>query len=160
MVRLARMLRLEPWVFTAAVPVDGPYPDAFALGRSDQRYRLALIRVTSEARPEPACTFLIRLPDGAARCGLGESRPMPCRTFPSELVDGNLRVGGEACTCRKWTLDDVDALEERALLEVEGVMRRRYETIVAQWNDYATGVDDANLTHRDFCSFLISAYRL
>ena len=70
------------------------------------------------ARTEDGCRFLLELPDGLRRCGLGELRPMACRTFPCSLRDGLVVVDrDEDCTCRAWSLADVDAREERALLE-------------------------------------------
>lgn len=154
------MLRVEPWAFTTAVPAENTGPDSFALDHSGRRYRLALNRATSQSRPQPTCVFLFRVPGGAARCGLGEDRPMPCKTFPCELIEGEVRVASAACSCGPWALDDVDVEAERALLDAEGAMRTRYQGVVARWNEYVERLDVKEpLTHRDFCVFLLSAYR-
>ena len=68
----------------AGIVRDAPRGDAFALDRSERRYRLALAKRASRKR-QPPCTFLLRTRDGHHRCGLGELRPAACRAFPSDL---------------------------------------------------------------------------
>jgi hypothetical protein len=68
--RIAGMLGVEPEAFAVAEP---------------ERTRLA-------HRETGGCVFLLRLPDGAGRCGLGDDRPAPCRA----------PIGSASCTCRAW----------------------------------------------------------
>lgn len=156
--RVARTLDAPPWTFTIAVPSPDPADDAFVLDRSAQRYRAALTKLPDGAERE-RCIFLLRLSDGTARCGLGEARPTPCRSFPVELHDGGLRVSAAGCTCRTWSLDDVDAKAERALLVADSQARTAYAGVVHDWNAYvaATAGDD-RFTYPDFCRFLLDRY--
>lgn len=155
-VRIARMLGASPWAFTIAVPSESA-PDAFALDRSPQRYRAALTKLPDDAERE-RCIFLLRLSDGTARCGLGESRPTPCRTFPVELHEGSLRVFADGCTCRSWSLEDVDAEAERALLQDDARARDVYAGLVRNWNAYVEATEIEGLSYPDYCRFLLDQY--
>jgi len=116
-----------------------------------------LVRVRLSENDKPFCTFLIRAPDRAARCGLGEGRPATCRSFPAQLVDNKIEFETSGCTC-DWSSvapdeDDVELLrgEERA--------RDRYADVVATWNGYVAKLTETGaLTHQDFCRYLMDAY--
>jgi Fe-S-cluster containining protein len=155
--RIARSLAVPPWQITAAIEADASFPDAFALARG-MRYRLALVRTQFPGEAQPECEFLVHAADGAARCGLGEGRPMPCRSFPAQLVDGEVRYALEGCTC-DWSDVAIEADRDTALLRAEVHARERYAVVVAQWNAYVDTLErTVDVTHRDFCRFLMDAY--
>lgn len=157
-VRVARTLDAPPWTFTIAVPAAGVAGDAFALDRSALRYRAALTKLPDGAERE-RCIFLLRLADGTARCGLGGSRPAPCRSFPVELHEGALRVSAEGCTCRSWSLEDIDPESDRALLLAESNARAEYAGLVANWNAHVAATAGAeSFSYPDFCRFLLAQY--
>jgi Fe-S-cluster containining protein len=139
-----------------AVPADSA-DDAFALDHSALRYRAALTKLPDVAERE-RCIFLLRLADGPARCGLGESRPIPCRTFPVELHEGDLRVSAAGCTCRTWSLDDIDPEGDRALLQTESRARVEYAGFVRNWNAYVDAAGTEQFSYPDFCRFLLDQY--
>jgi Fe-S-cluster containining protein len=159
-VRVARTLDTPPWTFTIAVPTADAADDAFALDHSTLRYRAALTKLPDGAERE-RCIFLLRLSDGTARCGLGESRPAPCRSFPSELHEGELRVSAAGCTCRDWSLDDIDVESDRALLLAESHARAEYAGLVRNWNAHvAAATVSEPFAYQDFCRFLLDQYAL
>jgi len=155
-VRVARTLDAPPWAFTIAVPSEAS-PDAFALDHSALRYRAALTKLPDGTDRE-RCIFLLRLSDGTARCGLGDSRPTPCRTFPVELHDGAVRVSAEGCTCRTWSLEDIDAEADRALLQDDACARDVYAGFVGNWNAYVAATEIESFSYPDFCRFLLDQY--
>lgn len=157
-VRVARTLDAPPWAFTIAVPSTAPADDAFALDGSALRYRAALTKLPDGGARE-RCIFLLRLEDGTARCGLGESRPAPCRSFPAELHEGALRVSAAGCTCHDWSLEDIDAENDRALLQAEARARSEYGRLVANWNAYVEATAGGErFAYADFCRFLLDQY--
>jgi Fe-S-cluster containining protein len=158
--RIATALQVPPWTFTSAVAAEDGAADAFALDDSGRRHRLALARREASADGLAACTFLVRLRDGTARCGLGDLRPGPCRSFPAVLVDGMVFARNDGgCRCRAWTIADCDVEADRALLERHEAEQETYRRVVANWNDYATGKPaGAGLEHRDFCRYLLDMY--
>jgi Fe-S-cluster containining protein len=157
-VRIARTLAVPPWTFTAAMPSDEARPDAFALDQSGKRHRLALVRTRLQPDTQPFCTFLTRAMDGAARCGLGEGRPAPCRSFPANEIDGEIRFENSGCTC-DWSGVTPDQNADRALLSAEETARNRYAEVIGAWNDYVGRfAEPIELTHRDFCRYLLDAY--
>jgi len=147
--RIARTIAVAPWSFTTAVAAPEDADDAFALDASPRRWRLALSRIQFERSASPQCAFLLRLPGGNARCGLGEGRPAACRAFPNE-------GGAETCSC-SWEgvpLDDAAASDAAASLARE---RDRYARAIARWNAYVA-VAGTSLEVRDLCRFLLDAY--
>jgi hypothetical protein len=157
-VRLARTLDAPPWTFTVALAAATPGDDAFALDATSTRYRAALARIP-EQEPRRRCIFLLRVSDGSARCGLGDARPIPCHAFPSELHDDTLRVSAAGCTCQAWSLDDVDAGADRALLVLERDAGRNYALLVAGWNAFvASRPLDEPYSYADFCRFIMAQY--
>jgi Fe-S-cluster containining protein len=147
--RLARMLSVPPWEFTDALDAPDDADDGFALDGSGRRRRLALRRVHFPSE-DAHCAFLLRLPSGSARCGLGDGRPAACRAFP-------LEGGNDACTCA-W--DGVPLDDDAGRTEIAGLAaeRDRYATVVQSWNAYVAAQAEQAFTHRDFCRFLLDAY--
>jgi Fe-S-cluster containining protein len=159
--RIARALDMPPWEFLVYFLTPRPRPDAFILDRSGQSFRLALAKQSGRrGKTPPACIFLMRTRNGYHRCGLGELRPMACRVFPVETRAGVLCVHNEGgCTCRRWSLADVDIDEESALLARQQADYEEYCGVVAEWNRMVAGApDDAAFTFFDFCNFLMEAY--
>ena len=155
--RIARTLAVPPWTFTAALPCGSEELGAFALDKSEQRFRAALVRLRLHEEDKPFCTFLVRTPDGAARCGLGEGRPATCRTFPAQLVDGEIQFETSGCTC-DWSNAAGDPGDQDALRAQERA-RERYATVVASWNDYvAHMIEPGTITYEDFCRYLLDTY--
>ncbi|MHB8146766.1 MAG: YkgJ family cysteine cluster protein [Vulcanimicrobiaceae bacterium] len=155
--RIARTLAVPPWTFTAALPCRDEELGAFALDRSDKRFRIALVRIRVSAENEPFCTFLVRVPDGTARCGLGAGRPATCRTFPAQLIDGGIQFETSGCTC-DWS-GAVGDSQDTALLRAEEQARRRYAAVVTAWNDYVARLaEPAGITYPDFCRYLLDTY--
>ena len=155
--RIARTLAVPPWTFTAALPCRPDDLGAFALDKSDKRFRAALVRVRLEEGDKPFCTFLVGTSHGAARCGLGAGRPATCRSFPSQLVDNQIQFETSGCTC-DWSHVAPAAADEQ-LLRAEERDRERYSGVVATWNDYVAGLSlSAELTYQDFCRYLLDTY--
>jgi Fe-S-cluster containining protein len=156
--RIARTLAVPPWTFTVAIASDADAPDAFALDHSGERHRLALVRTRIAPEDAPFCTFLVRATDGAARCGLGDGRPAPCRSFPAQLVDGAVRFENSGCTC-DWSGVTAGDEADADLLRAERSSRETYAHVVEAWNGYVAQQSEAiQLTHRDFCRYLMDAY--
>jgi Fe-S-cluster containining protein len=111
---------------------------------------------------QAACTFLLRTRTGEHRCGLGDLRPTGCRTFPLELCDGLVGVQPEhGCTCRQWSLADVDTVAERPLLEARLAESEAYCEVVARWNaGVATLPDSESKRFDQYCEYLLEVYDL
>jgi len=155
--RIARTLAVAPWTFTAALPCRPEEFGAFALDKSEKRFRAALVRLRFEEHEKPICTFLVRAPDGAARCGLGEGRPATCRSFPAQLVDNRIQFETSGCTC-DWSQVPPSAADAE-LLRAEERTRGSYTSVVATWNEYVASVAAAaEFTYQDFCRYLLDAY--
>jgi hypothetical protein len=159
--RISRALDAPPWSFLKYFSSRTARPDGFALDRSDARFRLALAkRPSTRKRSAAPCIFLLRSRAGAHRCGLGTLRPAACRSFPSELVDGVLCLRDNAgCTCRSWTLADVDIAEETARVEARQAEAVEYHQIVARWNAMVEAAPvDARIDFVAYCEFLRQTY--
>jgi Fe-S-cluster containining protein len=170
--RIARALDAPPWSFLRYFPTPVPRGDAFALAAVGPRYRLVLGKAPSRRRTPP-CVFLMRTRRGQHRCALGPLRPMACHAFPSEVVGGALCVRNDGgCTCRTWTLADLDVAEETAAVIAREVEAEEYRAVVAAWNarvaarsvgdgvgDTARdGAGDAALSFFDYCTYLLETY--
>jgi Fe-S-cluster containining protein len=156
--RIARSIAVEPWLITAPIEANAAHPGAFALDARGGRYRLALVRTRLSDDVDPSCEFLMRVGDGAARCGLGDGRPQPCRSFPAQLVDGEISLAPAECSC-DWSQVTIDQVADTELLRAERGARERYDEVVRDWNDYVATLDaQTTLTHRDFCRYLMDAY--
>lgn len=159
--RIARALDTPAWAFLKYFPSAGNRPDAFYLPGSETGFRLALAKGPTRATRSPApCTFLMRTRGGYHRCGLGALRPMACRTFPSEILDGVVCVRNDGgCTCRDWSLADVDLSEEAALIAARQDEAREYHAIVARWNDRVESAEPGEtFDFPAYCAFLLETY--
>jgi len=159
--RIASTTGVPAWSFLRYFPSPSSRPDTFRLDQGDQTYRLALSKQQPLKKASPApCIFLLRLRGGQHRCSLGQLRPASCRAFPSELVDRVLCVRNDAgCTCRVWTLADVDLADEAALVAERQAEAVEYHDVVSRWN--ATVSASAPGTAFDFlgyCDFVVAAY--
>jgi len=162
--RIARALGTPPPSFLVYFQTPQPRRDAFLLDRSGRSFRIALskgkkARPTRTNKPAP-CIFLVRLRRGQHRCGLGDLRPNVCRTFPSEVVDGVVCIRPDhGCTCREWTLTDVDLSEEMDILDERQAGAEAYCQLVASWNArILSSPDDVDHDFTSFCAYLMAAY--
>ncbi|HET9392480.1 MAG TPA: hypothetical protein VFO29_02985 [Candidatus Rubrimentiphilum sp.] len=155
--RIARTLAVPPWTFTAALPCGIGEFGAFALDKSDQRFRAALVRLRLREEDSPFCTFLVRTPGGAGRCGLGEGRPATCCTFPAQLVDDEIQFETSGCTC-DWS-GVAGEPGDRDALRLQEEARQRYVAVVESWNEYvAQTTQPGTITYEDFCRYLLDTY--
>jgi len=153
--RISTTLLVPPWDFTVALPAPDTAEDGFALDRTNARYRAALAKSESTQ----ACTFLIFALDDAARCGLGALRPGPCHSFPSYLDGGEVKLMQGVCSCRTWTVDDVDVDLERDLLLAQARERETYKGVIGSWNAFvARAGDEGPYEYSDYCRYLLDAY--
>jgi Fe-S-cluster containining protein len=159
--RIARALDAPPWSFLIYFQSREPRRDAFCLDASGRTFRVALAKQPSRRhRLPPPCIFLVKTRDGAHRCGLGELRPSVCRAFPVEMVDGVVCLRPDSgCTCRRWTLGEVDVAEERELVLARQAAAEEYCGVVARWNArVAEAGPEARFDFLDYCRFLLEAY--
>jgi len=157
--RITQALGVPPWSFLIYFVTREPRRDAFVLDHSGRAFRLALAKGPSR-RKQPPCVFLMKTRDGAHRCGLGDLRPSVCRAFPTEVADGLICVRPDSgCTCRVWSLADVDLAEERALVEQRQANAEEYCQVVAGWNAHVEAAGaEARFDFLDYCRFLMQAY--
>ncbi len=162
---ISRTLMTPPWTFLIFFQTPQPRPDSFVLDSSGMHFRIALSKQPSRrTKTPPPCIFLMKTRRGHHRCGLGDLRPLVCKTFPSEIVDGLVRISGEiGCTCRQWSLTDVDIEEERVRVEARHRDFMEYCGVVAHWNEYAlealaSAPPDSAFDFFDYCNYLLDAY--
>jgi Fe-S-cluster containining protein len=157
--RISRALEVPPWSFLIYFLSREPRRDAFVLDQSGRSFRLALAKGVTR-RKKPPCIFLMRTRDGAHRCGLGELRPSVCRAFPTELLNGLVCVRPDTgCTCRDWSLADIDLTEERQLVEQRQTGAEEYCQVVEAWNARVEAAGpEAHFDFLDYCRFLMQAY--
>jgi Fe-S-cluster containining protein len=157
--RISRALDTPPWAFVRYFPSPSARGDAFALDQSEQRYRLALAKGASR-RKQPPCIFLMRTRNGHHRCGLGDLRPASCKAFPSDLFGGVLCTRNDGgCTCRTWSVLDVDVAEEAELVVRREEEAAEYRGLVAEWNRLVSEAEPgATADFFDFCRFVVEAY--
>lgn len=159
--RISRALDTPPSTFLVYFQTPKPRPDAFILDRSGRYFRVALAKQASRRKKSPPpCIFLLKTRNGHHRCGLGDLRPQVCHTFPMDIVAGVLCVPNDTgCTCRDWSLADVDIAEERAQVEVRQQGFQEYCSVVAEWNrNVANAPQDVAYSFFDFCDFMLAAY--
>jgi hypothetical protein len=159
--RIARELEAPPWSFLVYFETPTHRRDAFALDRSDRRFRLALAKNPALRQGDQAgCAFLLRTRTGAHRCGLGAQRPMGCRVFPLELRDGLVGIQAHhGCSCRAWSLADVDTAAERGPLEQREAESETYCEVVSRWNtELAASPHGGPSSFVDYCEYLLDVY--
>jgi Fe-S-cluster containining protein len=156
--RIAQALEIMPWQFTLYTEALEGAPDGFGLEPDGPHYQVILAKQREAGPRGTPCIFLWKLADGHAQCGLGALRPLPCLTFPSVVSDGLLRVESTTCSCRRWTLNDVDPAREESLLGQMLEEAAEYSEVVARWNaGLQTG--SAGRTYREFCEYVLTEYR-
>jgi Fe-S-cluster containining protein len=155
--RIASSLELAPWAFTRYAEATAGAPDGFRLEPGGAPYQVVLAkrgRVGEEGAP---CLFLWKLADGHAQCGLGDGRPLSCQAYPALVVEGRLRAESSACSCRRWSVLDLDRNHELALAEAAAADLGEYCSLVAAWNAGLEGAAEAR-SYRDYCTYLMQAY--
>lgn len=159
--RISRALDAPPWAFTRYFPGPPERPDAFRLAPGGPTFRLVLAKQPSRrTKTLPPCVFLMRTPDGHHRCGLGPLRPLVCQCHPAELIDGVLAVRTKnACTCREWSLADLDVAREAERVTVRQAEAAEYHRVVAAWNArIAAAPPDATFDFPAYGDYLLAAY--
>jgi len=152
--RISEALELAPWDFTMYTDAVEGAPDAFQLS-CDGPFFQVILGKRGEIGPQgAACIFLWKLADGHAQCGLGALRPLVCLSYPAILIDDILRVDGGHCGCRRWSLVDLDADSEMALIEQLLGETATYSEIVTAWNQRLRTIAGAQ-TFRDFCTYVL-----
>lgn len=145
--RISQALELSPWDFTRYCDAGSDAPDGFQLSPAGEQFQIVLKkrgRVTSQGAP---CTFLWKLADGHAQCGLGDLRPRVCAAYPAILVDDILRAESGCCTCRRWSVGDLDEAKDRALLRQVLDDAAEYAGMVEEWNAALSG----ERSYVDYC---------
>ena len=163
--RISRALMTPPWTFLIFFQSPQPRPDGFILDTSGRQFRMALAKQPSRrTKTPPPCIFLLRTRQGCHRCGLGDLRPQVCKSFPSEMSEGILHIEADTgCTCRKWTLTDLDIEEEKPKVEQRQREYNEYCAINQRWNQYAvvelaSAPPDSAFDFQDYCNYLLDAY--
>jgi Fe-S-cluster containining protein len=155
--RITRALEAQPWDYTRYTDAIEGAMDAFRLRPGGPLYQVVLAK-RGEVSPEGApCIFLWKLADGHAQCGLGTLRPMVCRVYPAVLVDGMLYTESAACTCRRWSVVDLDRDEEMARFDRMLDEATEYSAIVAGWNE-SLEKEQRECTYREFCRYVLETY--
>jgi len=156
--RITQALELMPWEYTRYSDAPDDAMDGFRLRPEGPRYQVVLAK-RGEVGPDGApCIFLLKTNDGHAQCGLGSLRPKVCQVFPATVVDDLLRVQSGACTCRRWSLLDLDVDRETAQLREMLEEAAEYSGIVAEWNNRLEAAGEPR-TYRDFCLYVLDAYQ-
>jgi Fe-S-cluster containining protein len=159
--RIARALETPPWSFAMYFATAQARRDAFALDQSEKRYRIALgKRKPIRAKAPPPCIFLLRTRQGHHRCGLGDLRPSVCKSILTAERDGILYVENDAgCTCRDWSIVDVDVEDERSLLHTRQDDGDHYCAVVADWNKRVeTAPSEQRFDFFQYCTYLLDTY--
>lgn len=158
--QISRIMQLPLWSFTRYTDAPPDVADGFSLNHSDKRYRVVLAKRHIEGQELTTCVFLWRLPDGHAQCGLGVQRPIVCRSYPSTFINGILCVGvSEGCSCRTWSLSDVEIEPETKLVQRLDHDRAEYSTIVQQWNERVQrSAPGKEYDYLAFCNYLVNMY--
>ncbi|HMA35835.1 MAG TPA: hypothetical protein VKY74_15320 [Chloroflexia bacterium] len=157
--RIARTLDVPPVTFLVYFQAPAPRRDAFQLAPAGPYFRIALAKqATRRKKSPPPCIFLLRTRSGYHRCGLGADRPQVCHTFPADMVNGILYIQPESgCTCRRWTLADVEIAEETAAVRERQRDSEEYCGVVARWNA-TLATDPAPRAFTDYCDYVLAAY--
>jgi hypothetical protein len=147
---------------TLAIPLDevvtalpsSPLVTAYRLKPGGPAFRLALVRVRTGPQAPATCGFLVQLPNGTGRCGLGELRPRRCQAFPAVMRAEEIGIDGTACTCAIWSAADLAPEAEGAVLRDLVRANERYAALVGAWNARLT----TDATHAAYLTYLQKAY--
>ncbi len=157
--RIVTALDIAPWDAVVYAEAPPKAPDGFLLSRGGPRYQLVLAKRGRVGRRGAPCAFLWKLADGHAQCGLGELRPLVCRSYPATIIDGMLAASSPACTCRQWSVADLDGDADRHRLDAMLMEAAEYATVVDEWNAAVPDPPEAH-TFAAFCDHVVGAYRL
>ena len=153
--RIATDLRVSPESFLR--PVPAPSAHGFALDHAQPLIYPALARRTLSSQSAP-CVFLLQFGDQASRCGINNLRPLPCQSFPAVGVAGQIDVDtAPGCTCRSWSLAEIDREYASALLQQEAEERERYHEAMRAWNG-AVALTKRRYTFSNVCQYVLEAY--
>ncbi len=155
--RVARQLELKPWDFVRYADAVAGAADGFLLSPGGPLYQLILAKRGEPGPGGAPCIFLWRLADGHAQCGLGAWRPMVCLTYPAFVADGMLQVESSLCTCRRWSLMDLDPARDKPLLEQMLAEATEYSGLVEAWNRRLSGGSEI-ASFPDYCRYLMASY--
>lgn len=151
--RIAASLDAAPDSFLRPIPALPSADDGFVLAPGQPPLHAALAR-RSLGKRAATCVFLLALGDGA-RCGLGGLRPLSCQSFPAAELGGAVRLNDDLpCSCRAWSLADIDRGHAAALLRQERHEREEHRQAVLAWNSQISA-GRARATFGDFCRFLL-----
>lgn len=82
-------------------------------------------------------------------------RPLPCQSFPAVSVGGQVGVdAATGCTCRAWSLAEVDRERASALLRQEAEERERYHQAMRDWNA-AVALTKRRYTFGNICQYVL-----
>jgi Fe-S-cluster containining protein len=99
--------------------------------------------VVLDRRSGGACTFLLELPGGQARCGAYGHRPLACRAFPTTLRHGTAAVRRDVvCGPDAWSTATMDLAAYHADLTAQRLAWAEHGRIAVAWNEVvdSTGV--------------------
>jgi len=155
--RIHQAMELMPWQYTLYSDAPEDAVDGFRLVPGGPLFQVVLAKRGEIGQYGAPCIFLLKLSDGHAQCGLGALKPTACRAYPAALVDNLLRCESSACTCRRWSLLDLDAEQDTSMLNEMLSEMAEYSEIVAAWNNLLHEGHEPRSYH-DFCSYVLAAY--
>ncbi len=156
--RIATQLQVPPDSFLRTIPAEPGAEDGVLLEPNGRRVHVVLARRALKGR-QAACVFLMQLRDEVARCGLGDLRPLSCQAWPAVWATGAVRLdANHVCTCRAWSLADMDREAARLLLEQEAAEREVDRRIIAEWNVQVEAAPHPTYRLTDYCDYLMRAY--
>ncbi len=153
--RIATTLQVSPESFLR--PSPAPSAHGFALDQAQPLVFPALARRALSSQHAP-CVFLLQLGDQASRCGINPIRPLPCQSFPAVSLAGKFDVdAAHGCTCRSWSLAEIDRERASALLRQEAEERERYHEVMRAWNA-AVALTKRRYTFGNVCRYVLEMY--
>jgi Fe-S-cluster containining protein len=155
--RINQAMELMPWQYARYVDAPADASDGFLLQSDGPRFQVVLAKRGEVDEGGAPCVFLLKLNDGHAQCGLGQLKPTACQAYPAVLIDGLLRCSSSACTCRRWSVLDLDVGYDIALLQRMLEEAAEYAQIVETWNEEVEKSQQIH-TFRDFCAYVVDAY--
>ena len=131
--RLVAATALHPAEFVALRPTPTGFT-GFRIAPDGEVY-LTLAKRPAQPWHHGACTFLLELPGGQARCGVYPARPGACRTFPTTPVHGTAAVkSGTLCGPDAWNAAVMDLPRFRRDLKAQANAWSATNRIAATWN--------------------------
>jgi len=113
--------------------------------------------VVLDRRAGGACTFLLELPGGHARCGGYGHRPLACRAFPTTLRHGTPAIRRDVvCGPDAWSTATMDLAAYHADLTAQRTAWAEHGRIVREWNAMVES-SGRRRTGRELLSHLLMA---